>query len=176
GQDPIRGGGVNGRLSRQFAEARHEHAIVVQRRNRRQALRLAQEKVFFAATGGNMDDAGAFLLAHLLPRDHPVKFLRWPCRTPLLFDYYSGDLGGITGGMGLGWQLIERTVISPTDHLTAQYFAHDLVATLFFKYLFQGLELGHSFDPLLLFELLLEAVRREGTLGQVVDLFAVANF
>ena len=46
-----------------------EDAVLIERGDRRQTLILAEEKVFLAAAGGDVDDAGALRLADVLPGD-----------------------------------------------------------------------------------------------------------
>jgi hypothetical protein len=59
-------------LAGQPAEAGHEDAGLVQRRDHGQVVLLAQLEVLGAAAGGDVDDAGALGLAHLIPGDDAV--------------------------------------------------------------------------------------------------------
>ena len=53
-------------------EARDDDAVLVEGGDHRQAERLAQGEVLGPATGGNVDDAGAFFFADLVPDDDAV--------------------------------------------------------------------------------------------------------
>ena len=55
------------------AEALHVAAVLVQRRDHRQAVLLAQREVLRSGAGGDVDDGGALRLTHLLPGDDPMR-------------------------------------------------------------------------------------------------------
>ena len=86
---------LTGLLADERPKAVDEHAKLIDRGNHRKPVFLAQRKVFRAAAGGDVHDAGAFLRADILPRNHMV--LDAPLR----------------------WQVIERTAIPRPDQPAA---------------------------------------------------------
>src|SRR5207302_1306031 len=83
-QDPVSRRMFDGGLAFQPAETGHETAIVIQRSDRRQALDLAQDEVFLAATRSDVDDPRTLRLADFLPGDDTVNVARRFLRGPLL--------------------------------------------------------------------------------------------
>ena len=82
-----------------------EDADLVERRDRRQALLLAELEVLLAAARGDVDDAGAFGLADVLPGDDAVDVLRrLTAGAQLLLADDLGDLVGIAARVLLGRQ------------------------------------------------------------------------
>ena len=53
-------------------EVARECAVLTERRDDREVELLAEEEVFLAAARGDVDDAGSFGRAHLIPRNHAV--------------------------------------------------------------------------------------------------------
>ena len=83
---------------------------------------LGELEVLCAAAGGDMDNAGAFILTHLIPEYHPVGF-RCAGRNPFLeffqLSYTANNLGGR--------EFIKGTVVGPTFHFSAFDFFQDLI-------------------------------------------------
>ncbi len=94
--------------ARQRAEPVDEDAALVERRDDRQAERLAQLEVLGAAAGGDVDDAGPLVLPDLGPRHDPMLVRA------------IGGIGRAAGeGVPDGRQVVERTRVAPADHLAA---------------------------------------------------------
>ena len=77
--------------------------------------------------------------------------------------------------MVLCFELIERAIIWPFQHLRPRQLAQDFVAAFLLENLFNRLEFGYSLDPFLSPELIFEPLRREGAFGQIVNLVSMAN-
>ena len=95
-----------------------DDSTLIERGDRRQAQRLAQREVLSAATGGNVDDAGALFLADLVPQDNSMLVGR-PVRA-----------GNRRKGRLYGGKFVEWTRIPPAGKLPAQLLLDDLEGTL----------------------------------------------
>src|SRR5690606_32570072 len=90
-------------LATQPAEAIDVDAILAQRRDDREVVLLAEPVVLATSAGGDVDDPGSLRRADVLPGDNPM------------LDTL------------LGWELIERPLVAPAQHLFAGELADDLV-------------------------------------------------
>ena len=118
-------GHIGNVLSAQPAEAFDEVPLVVERGDKREAVFLAEFKVFGAAAGGNVDDAGAFFFADFIPDDDLM------CLGCGLFNAFHQffQVGDAAGGV-CGGKVIEGAVVSPAFHFSAFEFAQNFVFTL----------------------------------------------
>ena len=169
--DPI---GVQVR-DRVGADAGHALEIVLEGGNGNETFLLAEGEIFFAASRRDVYDAGAFSLAHCIPRYHPVYFTRRFRRSPLLFHRYIGNLRREASRITLRLELIERAIIWPSQHLRTRYLAQDFVATFLLEDLFNGLKFGYSLDPFLFPEILFKPLRCKGSFGQIVHFVSMTN-
>ncbi len=92
----------------QPAEARQVVPVLVERRDDRQAERLAELVVLRAGAGRDVDDARALVLADLVPGDDAVLVAR-----PAVIAAAAGECGLD------GVELVERTVVAPADQISA---------------------------------------------------------
>ena len=104
----------------QRPEAGDDDAGLVERRHDRQAERLAELVVLGATARRDVDDAGALVLADLVPGDDDVlvRLGRASSRVPA------------ANALRDGRQLVEWSLVAPADELMAEPLLDDLERTL----------------------------------------------
>src|SRR4029453_5121466 len=166
-QYPVNSSRIKRRSALKLSKATQEHTSLIEGRNRNETFLLAEGEIFFAASRGDVDDAGAFSLAHCIPRYHSMYLTGRFCGSPFLFHRYIGNSRWETSRTTLCLELIKRAIIGPSQYPRPRYLPKEFVAAFFLEDLFNGLEFGYSLDPFLSSELLFKALRRKSALGQI---------
>ena len=116
-QYPVNGGRIKRRSAFKLSKAMQEYTGLVEGGNWNETFLLAEGEIFFAASRRDVYDAGAFSLAHCIPRYHSMYFTRRFRRSPLLFHRYIGNSRWEASWITLRLELIERAIIWPSQHL-----------------------------------------------------------
>ena len=147
------GGSRVGSLSAgQRTEAFHEHAVVADRGDGREAVVLPPLEVDLPAARGGVDDAGALGVGHvLLAVDDTVTRHRRLRRAPAALLDHLRHLGREAERVLLRRQVVERAVVLEAEEFLALHLADDLVvvalAGLRLEVLLDAVEVRHAVQP-----------------------------
>jgi hypothetical protein len=119
----------------QFAKALDKVPLVIERRDGDEAVLFAQPMVLSAATGRDVDDAGALGVADFVPGDHAVTVDRG--RESILRLHERVE----PAAAALGIEMIEGPLIGEADQLAAGQLAQNLEFARAFEHALQRLQL-----------------------------------